>query len=424
MIYQTGRPFAETLDAQDQLKAFREQFVFPVSSDGTPKIYFCGNSLGLQPKQAQEAVNLVMQDWATRGVDGHFEGKRPWKQYHRHLADQLAHLVGALPSEVTVMNTLTADIHFLFFTFYQPVGRRYKILMEYDAFPSDRYAVESLVEHHGYDPEDAIIYLTPSPGQFLLDMQDIKAAIDIHAEDLAMIWLGNVNYYTGQYYHIGPITEWGHQAGAVVGFDLAHAAGNIPLQLHYDHVDFAAWCTYKYLNGGPGSLAGIYIRDNHSVYKEPFRLKGWWGQDINTRFNMRAPFHPERGAEGWQMSNQPILSMAPLYTSLELFIQAGMASLRSKSLILTGYLEYLLHKLDDPHITIITPVDPEDRGCQLSIHFGTIARQVFEKLIAANVVVDYRHPDVIRIAPVPLYNSYTDVWNFVDILARILQELK
>lgn len=421
MIYQTGLEYALYQDSADTLKDYRHQFLFPRNEHGEPKLYFCGNSLGLQPQKAAESVQRVLNDWSELAVDGHFAGSQPWMDLHRPLAEQMAHLIGAQPNEVTVMNTLTANIHFLFFTFYQPVGRRYKILMEYDAFPSDRYAVESLIEHHGYEVDDALVYLTPRPGEYVLDLEDIKAAIEIHGQDLAMVWLGNVNYYTGQFYPISPITRWAHEVGAVVGFDLAHAVGNLPLELHYDQVDFAAWCTYKYLNGGPGAIAGIYIRDNHSVYKTPFRLRGWWGQDRHTRFQMRTPFMPEKGAEGWQVSNQPMLSMVPLQASLELFERAGMAHLRSKSILLTGYLEFLVKQLDNPNIKIISPSDPESRGCQLSLHLGDPARKIYKELLASDVVVDFREPDVIRVAPVPLYNSFKDVWTFVQVLSSILE---
>jgi len=415
--YRSDQSFAVRMHEVDALRSFRSRFRFPVNEDGSPRIYFCGNSLGLQPVEAQAAVDEVMDAWHRLAVDGHFAGDRPWMQYHRDLTVLMAPIVGARISEVTIMNTLTTNIHMAFGSFYRPSGKRTKVLMEADAFPSDRYAVESWIRLFGLDPEQDVIRLYTNERGYLAPEQ-IRDTILAAGDRLALVWLGNVNYYTGQYLPMGAITSWAHSVGALAGFDLAHAAGNIPMTLHDDDVDFATWCTYKYLNGGPGSIAGFYVHERNLHFP---RLAGWWGQQRTTRFDMRTPFMPEPGAEGWQISNQPILSMAPLTASLGLFQEAGMQRLRTKSLHLTGYLEYLLQQLDAPMLEVLTPAQPEERGCQLSLYMPGIAAEVYRKLLDSGVILDFRKPDVLRVAPVPLYNSYLDVWRFVQLLSTHLQ---
>ena len=414
--FQPDRLFAIRMDESDDLRHFRSYFLFPANEDGSSKIYFCGNSLGLQPTAAKEAVVQVLDAWHHLAVDGHFTGDRPWMDYHRRLVNMMAPIVGALEPEVTIMNTLTTNIHMALGSFYRPSGVRTKILIEADAFPSDRYAVESWIKLHGLDPDRDLIQLHADDRGYLAPDQ-IRQAIYQTGEQLALVWLGNVNYYTGQYLPMGSIASWAHEVGALAGFDLAHAAGNVPMNLHDEDVDFATWCTYKYLNGGPGSIAGFYVHTRNHGFP---RLAGWWGQDRSTRFDMRTPFTPESGAEGWQISNQPILSMAPLSASLALFHEAGMQRLQKKSRQLTEYLDYLLRQINAPGLEILTPSQPEERGCQLSLYMPGMAAGVYRKLLDSGVILDFRKPDVLRVAPVPLYNSYQDVWQFVQLLSTSL----
>lgn len=410
---------AMKLDEQDPLHHFRSRFLFPSDSRGQPKTYFCGNSLGLQPDTAKASVEQVLEAWHHLAVDGHFAGPHPWMEYHRRLAGPMADIVGAKEEEVTIMNTLTTNVHLALGSFYRPTGQRTKILLEADAFPSDRYAVESWVKLHCLDPE-VDIHLLQADAQGYLSPDLIHDAIVKAGDRLALVWLGNVNYYTGQYLPMDLISGWAHEVGALAGFDLAHAAGNVPLNLHDDSVDFATWCTYKYLNGGPGSIAGFYVHERWNAHP---RLAGWWGQQRSTRFDMRTPFMPEPGAEGWQISNQPMLSMAPLQASLALFQEAGRERLREKSLTLTSYLEQMLGKIHLPGMQILTPAQPEERGCQLSVYIPQHAEEIYRRLLASGVIVDFRKPQVIRVAPVPLYNSFQDIWKLGHHLQDIVRQV-
>ena len=409
------------MDREDPLASYRSQFLIPQNKDGSEVIYFCGNSLGLQPKMAQESIQDVLEDWATKGVDSHFEGKRPWIGYHENLSQQMARLVGALTHEVTLMNTLTVNLHLMLVSFYQPTGRRHKILIESDAFPSDRYAIQSQLNWHGY--RDSLLELRPRPGEILLRNEDILDYLFNHGDEIELVLLGCPNYYTGQVYAIDEITSMAQQKGCKVGFDLAHGVGNIPFNLHDANVDFAVWCTYKYLNGGPGSIAGCFIHEKHAHDQNLPRFAGWWGQNHETRFLMPDHFDPVPGIEGWQISNIPILSMAPLRASLNLFDAAGMTTLRLKSIKLTGLLESLINSIHDDRISILTPTEQDARGCQLSIRVEDVGKSLFDLISKRNVTVDWREPDVIRVAPVPLYNTYSEVLAFAEILEECLAKI-
>lgn len=407
-LYRAGIAFAREMDRKDPLRKLRTKFHIPKTKAGKDCIYLCGNSLGLQPKATQSAVLQELKDWQKLGVEGHFHAKNPWMPYHEFLTKQLANLVGAKPSEVVAMNGLTVNLHLLMVSFYRPTAARHKILIEANAFPSDRYAVESQVCFHGFDPATSLI-----------ESRDIEATIAREGKNIALILVGGVNYYTGQCFDMETITRMGQAAGAVVGFDLAHAAGNVVLKLHDWNVDFAAWCSYKYLNGGPGSIAGCFVHERHAKAALP-RFSGWWGQDKKIRFKMGPEFHVMPGAEGWQLSNPPILSLAAVKASLDIFDAVGMKALRAKSEKLTGYMEFLLANLKSDAFTILTPRDPARRGCQISIAVKKNGRKLFEALTEAGVVCDWREPDCIRVAPVPLYNSFADVYRFVEIFAAEL----
>lgn len=411
---------AASLDAIDTLHIFREHFLIP-QFDGLDAIYLTGNSLGLQPKTARKYIEEELDDWARLGVEGHLHARHPWLPYHEFVTEPLARIVGAKPVEVVAMNSLTVNLHLLMASFYRPQDSRTKIVIEKGAFPSDRYAVESQLKFHGYDSSH-LIELTPLVGESLLRTEDILNTIEREGNSIAMILLGGVNYYTGQAFDMAAITEAGHRAGAVVGFDLAHAAGNLELKLHDWNVDFAAWCSYKYLNSGPGGIAGIFVHERHARSFDLPRFAGWWGHDKGTRFQMGPEFVPLEGAEGWQLSNPPIFQLAALRASLELFDAAGMTELRQKSEGLTGYLESLLTQIETDRIEIITPKQPDARGCQLSIRVKDADRTLFDQLTARGVMADWREPDVIRVAPAPLYNSYTDVAQFADILRKVLAQ--
>jgi kynureninase len=365
-------------------------------------------------------IEQELSDWETLGVEGHFAAKNPWMPYHELLTGQMAQVVGALPIETVVMNSLTVNLHLLMVSFYRPTERRNKIVIEKNAFPSDQYAVGSQIKFHGFEPQSSLIELAPREGENCLRTEDIEKTIAENADEIALIMLGGVNYYTGQAFDMLRITENGHRAGAVVGFDLAHAAGNLLLNLHDWNVDFAAWCSYKYLNAGPGGIAGIFVHERHATSFELPRFAGWWGHDKDTRFLMDDRFVPMRGAEGWQLSNPPIFQMASLRASLEIFEEAGMPNLREKSVKLTNYLEFLLSEIRDGRIEIITPVSPEARGCQLSIRVKNSDKNHFNSLTEKGVIADWREPDVIRVAPVPLYNTYSDVYKFAGILKDCL----
>ena len=412
--FRTGEEFARTMDAHDLLAAYREKFSFPKRANGEPCVYLCGHSLGLQPKTANSYVEQVLKDWAELGVEGHFRARAPWVPYHRLLAAQTAAIVGTQPSEVVVMNSLTANLHLMMVSFYRPSVERHKILVEGGAFPSDQYAVKSQIRFHGFDPATSLLELTPRPGESCLRDEDILSLIEREGSTIALILLGSVNYATGQAFDLEAITRAGHTQGCIVGFDLAHAVGNLVLRLHDWAPDFAVWCNYKYLNGGPGCVGGCFVHERHGHARELPRFAGWWGHDEKTRFEMGPDFHPMAGAEGWQLSNPPILALAPLRASLEIFSEVGMEHLREKSLSLTSYLEFLLQQQGSPKFSIITPRETERRGAQISIRVPHSGRAVCERLAAAGVIGDWREPDTYRVAPVPLYNSYTDVYCFVQ----------
>lgn len=413
----SSKDFAAQMDAADPLRGYRERFHLPRDGAGQALVYLCGNSLGLQPKSVATYVNQELQDWAELGVEGHFHAQRPWMPYHELLAQDMAAVVGAKPHEVVVMNSLTVNLHLMMVSFYRPTPQRYKILIESDAFPSDRYAAESQLRYHGYDPATALLELRPRPGEVLIREEDIAALLEREGEQVALLLLGGVNYYTGQVFDAARMAALGHRHGCVVGLDMAHAAGNLPLALHDSGVDFAVWCTYKYLNSGPGSVGGCFVHERHAEAEGLPRFAGWWGHNKATRFNMRHAFDPMPGAEGWQLSNPPILALAPVRASLDLFAEVGMAALRHKSEALTGYLYELLSALPGDRLHIITPSEAAQRGCQLSIQVRGADKSLFTALSARGVVADWREPDVIRVAPVPLYNSFEDVWRFVQVLS-------
>ena len=420
--YQPGAEFAPQLDAADALAHYRERFYLPKDKRGVECLYLCGHSLGLQPKSVRSYLDQELKDWAELGVEGHFHGKNPWMPYHRLLRDQTAELVGASPSEVVVMNSLTVNLHLMMASFYRPTPQRFKILIEKGAFPSDQYAVKSQIRFHGFDPQSGLLELTPREGESSVRDADVEAFIDREGESIALIMLGGVNYATGQIFDMPGVTRLGHRKGCVVAFDLAHAAGNVPLQLHDWSPDFAAWCSYKYLNGGPGCVAGCFVHERHSQAWDLPRFAGWWGHDEKTRFQMGPDFHPMSGAEGWQLSNPPIFGLAPLRASMEIFSEAGMERLRAKSISLTGYMEYLLRQLKSEKFSVITPCDPARRGAQLSIRLSSHGRDICDKLAEKGVIGDWREPDIFRVAAVPLYNSYADVYRFVQTFAATLEQ--
>lgn len=419
MQFENTLACAQGMDREDPLRSFRELFHIP-KQGGKELIYFCGNSLGLQPRSTRQFIEQELSDWETLGVEGHLHAKNPWFYYHHFLAESTARLAGASKEEVVVMNTLTVNLNILMISFYRPTKARYKVMMEYMAFPSDQYAVENQVKYHGYDPHDAIIELTPRSGESCLHTEDILQKIEENKDTLALIMLGGVNYYTGQLFDMQQITAHAKKCSAdiVVGYDLAHAAGNVPLHLHDWDVDFATWCSYKYLNSGPGGCSGVFIHEKHAHNAALPRFSGWWGNEEETRFKMQKGFYPQAGAAGWQMSNAQILPMAAHRASLEIFDRAGMDALRKKSLLLTGYLEFLLQNATTKNFKIITPSDPEQRGCQLSIVMEKDGKKTFDRLTEQGVIADWREPDVIRVAPVPLYNTFEDVWRFADIFAN------
>jgi kynureninase len=416
------RSEALRMDQSDPLARFRNEFHIPQTATGKDHLYFCGNSLGLQPKRTKAFVEAELSDWAKLGVEGHVHARHPWMPYHEFLTKPMASLVGGLEHEVVVMNSLTVNLHLLMVSFYRPSGKRFKILIEADAFPSDKYAVASQAAFHGYDPQEAIIELKSKSGHPVIPHEEVLEALDREGESIALVLLGGVNYYTGQVFDMQAITQAAHTKGCVVGFDLAHGAGNLDLRLHDWNVDFACWCSYKYLNSGPGGLSGIFVHERHADSKDLPRFQGWWGHDKATRFKMPSQFIPLKGAEGWQLSNPPILAMAALRASLEVFVEAGgMQPLRRKSELLTGYLlELLQQRNDNASLRVITPSDPLQRGCQVSIqNLDGKGKQRFERLTDAGVIADWREPDVIRVAPVPLYNRFVDVWDFVELMSEV-----
>ena len=413
--------YAKQQDANDPLSSFRDRFHFP-QHNGQNTVYFTGNSLGLAPKSAMAALEQEVNDWAKYGVDGHFEAKHPWVNYHEMFAEPLGKLMGAKPVEVAAMNGLTSNLHFLMVSFYRPTKERYKIICEGKAFPSDQYALQSQVKFHGLTPRDTIVQLFPREGEHTLRTQDVLDAIEREGDELALVMIGGVNYYTGQYFDMPTITKAGHEAGAVVGWDLAHAAGNLPMHLHDWDVDFAAWCSYKYMNSGPGSISGIFVHEKHVKNKKLNRFAGWWGHNKERRFLMEPDFDPIESAEAWQLSNAPVLAMAVHKASLDIFMEAGIENLREKSKKLTAYLEFVVNKISDESVNasfeIITPSNPEERGAQLSILSHGSGKELFDFLTQEGVIADWREPNVIRIAPVPMYNNFEDVYRFGEILKK------
>ncbi|GHN00755.1 kynureninase [Cytophagales bacterium WSM2-2] len=422
MKFEKSASFAKKLDQQDPLRTCRSLFLLP-KVNGKRAVYLTGNSLGLQPKSTKKFVNEELTDWAELGVEGHFHSRRPWLHYHKFSKKALAKVVGGKPLEVVAMNQLTVNLHLMLTSFYRPTKERYKILTEAGAFSSDQYAFESQVKSHGFNPTDAIIELLPREGEFILRTEDILQKIEANKTSIALVIFGGVQYYSGQFFDIKNITYAAHQAGAVAGFDLAHAAGNVPLELHNDEVDFAVWCGYKYLNSGPGGMAGAFVHEKHALNFEIPRHAGWWGHDDKERFQMKKGFRPMPGVDGWQLSNFPVLSGAAQLASLEIFNKVGMKALRKKSLLLTGFLEFLLESIDgfENHFTIITPSDPQARGCQLSILMKKNGKKVFDRITRTGVVADWREPNVIRVAPVPLYNTFEEVFSFAQIFANALR---
>lgn len=416
MIYKNTEDFALILDAKDQLRKYRNEFHIPIQKNGEEHIYMCGNSLGLQPKRTKEYLNQELEDWANFGVGGHFHAKNPWMPYHEFLSESYAKIVGAKAAEVVAMNTLTVNLHLMMVSFYRPTEKRYKIIIEGDAFPSDIYAVESQIKHHGFSSETSLIKLRPRDGEFAVRTEDIQTIIEREGDEISLIMLGGVNYYTGQVFDFENITKLAQSKGINVGFDLAHAAGNIKLELHKWGVDFAVWCSYKYLNSGPGSIAAAFVHEKHHATNLK-RFAGWWGHNKEDRFKMPDSFNPIQSAEGWQLSNPPILSLAAIRASLSIFDEVGMDKLLVKSKELTNYLLYLLNTIDTDRIEVITP---KERGCQLSLRVKNGNKALFDAITKKGVVADWREPDVIRVAPIPLYNSFLDIFNFYSILKETL----
>jgi kynureninase len=419
--YKNTLEFAKELDQLDPLADFRNQFHIPKNQDGTEQIYLCGNSLGLQPKKTKEYLQEELNDWANLGVEGHTEAKHPWMPYHEFLTEKMAKIVGAKPTEVVMMNTLSVNLHLMMVSFYRPTTKKYKIVIESDAFPSDKYAVESQLKLHDIDPKDGLILWKPREGEELCRFEDLEKIMQEQGDEVALLMIGTTNYYTGQSFPIKKITQLGHQYNCKVGFDLAHGAGNIQPQLHESEADFAVWCSYKYLNSGPGSVGGCFVHEKHANDANLKRFAGWWGHNKSTRFNMRHEFDPILGAEGWQLSNPPILSMAAIRASLDIFDEAGFDNIREKAIKLTGFLEYLLLEIKDERIEMITPTNPQERGSQISIKLKGATKQLFDDLMKAGVISDWREPNVIRLAPISLYNSYQDVYQMVQILKKLLK---
>lgn len=419
--FKTSKSFALEMDAQDPLAKYRERFHIPKTKTGGDCIYLCGNSLGLQPKAVRAYVEQELKDWEVLGVEGHLHARHPWMPYHEFLAAQTARLVGAKPLEVVVMNSLTVNLHLLMVSFYRPTPQRHKIVLEANAFPSDQYAVQSQIKFHGFDPKTSLVELQPRNGEANLRTDDIEAFIAKEGNSIALIMLGGVNYATGQAFEMERITTAGHAKGCFVGFDLAHAVGNLLLQLHDWNIDFAAWCSYKYLNAGPGSLAGCFVHERHANKPELPRFAGWWGHNKKTRFQMRPDFDVIPGAEGWQLSNPPILQLAALRAAMDIFDEVGMEKIRAKSILLTGYLEFLLQQDPNPNFFIITPQEPEQRGAQLSIRLRRDDHTICDRLAAQGVICDWREPDILRVAPASLYNSFFEVYQFVEIFLQLIK---
>jgi kynureninase len=425
MKFENSRSFARKLDKTDPLRSFRNKFHIP-RVNGKTSIYFTGNSLGLQPKTTKKFVDEELKDWETLGVEGHVQSRRPWVYYHKFSKKALAQLVGARADEVVAMNQLTVNLHLMLVSFYRPTKERYKIITEKGAFSSDQYAFETQLKFHNQNPDDAWIELEPRPGESFLRTDDILDTIRKNGDQLALVILGGVQYYTGQFFDIKKITSETHRVGAIAAFDLAHAVGNVPLNLHADDVDFAVWCSYKYLNSGPGGVAGAFVHQRHAKNFELPRFAGWWGHSERERFQMKKGFVPMDGIDGWQVSNFPVLQGAAHIASLEVFLEAGIKKLRKKSVELTAYLEFLLNEIDpaSSYFQILTPRNPKERGCQLSIFMKENGRKIFSKLTKAGIIADWREPGVIRVAPVPLYNTFEEVHLFAEVFASALKSLR
>lgn len=417
-MFQNTREYAKQLDSQDKIAHYRDEFIFP-KVNGKQVIYFTGNSLGLQPKRAKTFVDDIMDDWANLAVEGHFYADKPWWDYHERFADPLSKVVGALPSEVAVMNTLTVNLHLLMVSFYRPTQKRYKIICEEKAFPSDQYMLQSQVRFRGFDPKDAIVEIKRREGEHNIRLEDILTKIDEVGDELALVLMGGVNYYTGQVFDIKTITRYAQQKGAFAGWDLAHAAGNIKLELHNWNVDFAAWCSYKYMNSGPGNASGCFVHEMHHGDPEMPRFAGWWGHNKERRFKMEPEFDAVRGANGWQISNLPVITLAPYLASVEMFDEVGMDALIEKRDKITAYLEFILNEIDkevNSTFEVITPSNPDERACQLSVYLHGEGRNLFDYLMRNGVITDWREPNVIRLAPVPLYCSFEDMYEFGQVL--------
>ena len=422
--HEATEAFAIESDRNDPLGNLRDLFYIPSNASGESLIYLSGHSLGLQPKATKKLVFEELDAWANDGVEGHFKENAPWFSYHTLVRNSLAALVGASPKEVVAMNSLTVNLHLMMVSFYQPTLERHKILMEAPVFSSDTYAVKSQIKYHGYDPDEALIIISPRPGEDIIRMEDVNALIDQRGEEIALVLLSGVNYFTGQLVDMKQITQKAHEKGSVVGFDLAHAIGNVVLSMHDWDVDFAVWCTYKYLNSGPGAIGGAFVHERHIDDISLPRFAGWWGNDPNTRFDLhlQPEFTPTQSADGWQLSNPSIFSLAPMRAALEIFDQVGMEALREKSVKLTGYLEFLLDQIQSDRIKVITPRNPGERGSQLSIRVEDRPEELLEKLRAAGIVPDFRRPNVIRVTPIASYNTFHDVWKFADILSKHLEQ--
>lgn len=421
MNFENSRDFARQLDAQDELNSYRNEFIFP-QVNGKQVIYFTGNSLGLQPKSSKIYVDEVMNDWANLAVEGHFYAEKPWWDYHERFCQPLSEIVGAKPTEVGVMNTLTVNLHLLMVSFYRPTNKKFKIICEEKAFPSDQYMFQSQVKFHGFDPKETIVEIKRREGEHNIRLEDVLVKIDEVGDELALVLIGGVNYYTGQVFDMKTITAAGHKYDAYVGWDLAHATGNIELKLNEWGVDFAAWCSYKYMNSGPGNVSGFFVHEAHHNDKELDRFAGWYGHNKERRFLMEPTFDPVEGANGWQISNLPVLSMAPYLASVEMFAKIGMQKLIKKRNLITSYLEFVLHEIDkeiaDTEFEIITPSNQEERACQLSVYLHGQGKELFHYLMKNGVITDWREPNVIRLAPVPLYSSFEDMYEFGQILKQ------
>ncbi len=416
--YETGKNFADEMDTKDPLAGYREKFLIPKDSTGESSIYFLGNSLGLQLKSTRKYIETIMSNWEQFGVEAYFHGDNPWLHYSDPLIEKLARIVGAKSSEIAIMNALTVNLHLMLVSFYRPTEKRYKILIEEKTFPSDQYAIKSQMRFHGVVPDKSLLELKTRPDETFIQTEDIEELIEREGDSIAVILLGGVNYYSGQAFDLEHITKIGHEMGCIVGFDLAHSAGNVALKLHDWNIDFAVWCNYKYLNGGPGSPGGCFVHEKHGEAQGIPRFEGWWGNKRENQFLMRDEIDPIVGAGGWQISSPSILRLAPLKASLEIFEEVTMNKLREKSIRLTGYLEFLIDQITSDQFSIITPKDPDQRGCQLSIRTHKTGKQLFDHLTKSGIFCDWREPDVIRVAPVPLYNTFKEIYYFSRILEK------